>query len=64
VQEVHAAQQHILVQAYSCTSAPIAQARIEAHKRGVNILAGLDKSNATKRYSAATFVVNAGIQAR
>jgi PLD-like domain len=62
VQEVHGAQQHILVQAYSCTSAPIAKARIEAHKRGVNILAVLDKSNETKRYSAATFVVNAGIQ--
>jgi len=50
------------VQAYSFTSAPIAKALLDAHKRGVKILAVLDKSNETDKYSAATFLVNAGIQ--
>jgi phosphatidylserine/phosphatidylglycerophosphate/cardiolipin synthase-like enzyme len=35
---------------------------VEAHKRGVKILAVLDKSQQTEKYSAATFLVNAGIQ--
>src|SRR5712691_7489452 len=51
------------MQAYSFTSAPIAKALVEAHKRGVKILAVLDKSNETHQYSAATFLNNAGIQA-
>jgi len=55
-------QQQILVQAYSFTSAPIAKALIDARKRGVKILAVLDTSNETQKYSAATFLVNAGIQ--
>jgi phosphatidylserine/phosphatidylglycerophosphate/cardiolipin synthase-like enzyme len=37
-------------------------ALVEAHKRGVKILTVLDKSNETAQYSAATFLVNAGIQ--
>ena len=62
VREIHAATQQILVQAYSFTSAPIAKALLDAHKRGVHILAVLDKSNETDKYSAATFLVNAGMQ--
>jgi phosphatidylserine/phosphatidylglycerophosphate/cardiolipin synthase-like enzyme len=62
VHEVHAATQQILVQAYSFTLAPIAKALLDAHKRGVKTLAVLDKSNETDKYSAATFLVNAGIQ--
>jgi len=62
VQEIHAATHQILVQAYSFTSAPIAKALLEAHTRGVQIVAVLDKSNETDKYSAATFLVNAGIQ--
>ena len=64
VREVHAATQHILVQAYSFTSAPIAKAWGDARKRGVKIFAVLDTSNETDKYSAATFLVNAGIQTR
>jgi phosphatidylserine/phosphatidylglycerophosphate/cardiolipin synthase-like enzyme len=60
--EVNAAKTQVLVQAYSFTSAPIAKALVEAHKRGVKILAVLDKSNQTEKYSAATFLLNAGIQ--
>ena len=56
MQAIGAAQTQILVQAYSFTSAPIAKALVEAHKRGVKILAVLDKSNQTQQYSAATFL--------
>jgi len=41
---------------------PIAKALVDAHKRGVLILAVLDKSNETDKYSAATFLANAGMQ--
>ena len=61
MQAISAAQTQILVQAYSFTSAPIAKALVDAHKRGVKILAVLDKSNVTQNYSAATFLVNVGI---
>lgn len=62
VREINAATTQVLVQAYSFTAAPIAKALVDAHKRGVKILAVLDKSNQTEKYSAATFLVNAGIQ--
>jgi phosphatidylserine/phosphatidylglycerophosphate/cardiolipin synthase-like enzyme len=56
------AQQSVLVQGYSFTSVPIAQAVKEAHQRGVQVLVVLDKSNATGKYSAATFLANAGLK--
>jgi phosphatidylserine/phosphatidylglycerophosphate/cardiolipin synthase-like enzyme len=62
VRELSAAQTQVLMQAYSFTSAPIAKALVEAHKRGVKILAVLDTSNETSKYSAATFLHNVGIQ--
>jgi phosphatidylserine/phosphatidylglycerophosphate/cardiolipin synthase-like enzyme len=62
VREVNAAQQQILIQAYSFTSVPIAKALVDAHKRGVTVVAVLDKANETDKYSAATFLVNAGIR--
>lgn len=55
------AQREILVQAYSFTSAPIAKALRDAHKRGVAILVILDKSQRTERYSSADFLAHAGI---
>ena len=61
VRELGSAQHSIMVQAYSFTSAPIAKALLDAHKRGVKILAVLDKSNQTDKYSAATFLANASI---
>src|SRR6266446_1827982 len=63
VREVNTASQQILVQAYSFTSVPIAKALVDAHKRGIKVLAVLDKSNETEKYSAATFLINVGIQA-
>ena len=44
VREINAAKQQLLVQAYSFTSAPIAKALIDAHKRGVTVLAVFDTS--------------------
>jgi phosphatidylserine/phosphatidylglycerophosphate/cardiolipin synthase-like enzyme len=61
VHELALAKRTIHVQAYSFTSAPIAQALVDAKRRGVDVEAVLDKSNKTEKYSAATFLVNAGI---
>ncbi len=55
------ARQEILVQAYSFTSAPIAKALLDAHKRGVKVNVILDKSQKTQKYSSATFLTNAGV---
>lgn len=55
------ARQEILVQANSFTSAPIAKALLEAHKRGVKVQVILDKSQRTQKYSSATFLKNVGI---
>ena len=63
VQEIDAAKTSILVQAYSFTSAPIAKALVDAHKRGVHIEVILDKSQRTEKYSSADFVQHAGIPA-
>lgn len=61
VQELAHARSEILVQAYSFTSAPIAQALLAAHKRGVKVTVILDKSQKTQKYSSATFLTHAGI---
>jgi phosphatidylserine/phosphatidylglycerophosphate/cardiolipin synthase-like enzyme len=55
------AKQSVLVQAYSFTSAPIARALVDAHKRGVDVQVILDKSQRGERYSSATFLANEGI---
>ena len=55
------AKSEILVQAYSFTSTKIAKAMIDAHKRNVPIEIILDKSNVSKKYSAADFMSHAGI---
>ena len=52
----------VLVQAYSFTSAAIAKALVEAHRRGVQVVAILDKSQRTEKYSSATFLVNSEIK--
>lgn len=59
--ELNNAKNTILVQAYSFTSAPIAKALLNAHKRGVKVEVILDKSQLTDKYSSATFLFNAGI---
>lgn len=61
VRELDAAQATVLVQAYSFTSAPIAKALVNAHKRGVKIEVVLDKSQRTEKYSEADFLRNMGV---
>lgn len=61
VRQLDAAQQSVLVQAYSFTSAPIARALVNAHKRGVHVEVILDKSQQSEKYSSADFVAHAGI---
>jgi phosphatidylserine/phosphatidylglycerophosphate/cardiolipin synthase-like enzyme len=51
----------ILVQAYSFTSAPIAKALLDAHKRGVQVQVILDKSQRSEKYSSADFLANQGV---
>lgn len=63
VKEISNAHKSIFVQAYSFTSAPIAQALVDAKKRGVDVEVILDKSQSrTNRYTSATFLVNNHIQ--
>ena len=52
---------NVLMQAYSFTSKPIAEALVNAAKRGVKVQAILDKSQRTERYTAATFLLHADI---
>ena len=44
ISQIDKAKSEILVQAYSFTSAPIAKALLNAHKRGIKVEAILDKS--------------------
>ena len=55
------AKESVRVQAYSFTSAPIAEALKRAHGRGVDVVVILDKSQRTEKYSSATFLDRAGI---
>ena len=61
VGHIASAQNSILVQAYSFTSAPIAKALVTAHQRGVDVRVILDKSQRSDHYSSARFLVNSGI---
>jgi len=61
IRELNKAKNTILVQAFSFTSAPIAKALLNAHKRNVKVEVILDKSQVTQKYSPATFFYNAGI---
>ena len=56
------AKKEVLVQAYSFTSARIAKALLEAHKRGVKVEVILDRSQRREKYSSADFMAHAGIR--
>ncbi|MGA2107294.1 MAG: phospholipase D family protein [Syntrophorhabdales bacterium] len=58
MREIDHATLEVRVQAYSFTSAPIAKALVDAHKRGVSVEVILDKSQRTEKYSGATFLAN------
>lgn len=61
VQTLNAAHREVLVQAYSFTSALIAGALRDAHRRGVRVCVILDKSQRSERYSSMDFLVHAGV---
>jgi len=61
VNEIDNAKSEIYVQAYSFTSAPIAKALVDAHKKGIKVEAILDKSQKKEKYTSATFLNNSGI---
>jgi hypothetical protein len=61
VENLNRASRSVLVQAYSFTSPPIAQALVDAKRRGVKVEVILDKSQRTEKYSSADFVAHNGI---
>ena len=61
VAEVGAAKKSLVVMAYSFTSAPIAEAVVTAHRRGVVVEVLLDRTQRGSRYSSADFLTRAGV---
>jgi phosphatidylserine/phosphatidylglycerophosphate/cardiolipin synthase-like enzyme len=61
VEQLNKVRSNVYIQAYSFTSAPIAEALLEAHRRGVKVFVILDKSQRTEKYSEADFLVHGGI---
>lgn len=61
VAELHRAKKEILVQAYSFTSKPIAQALVDAKGRGVHVEILLDKSNQSEVYSELREFIDQGL---
>lgn len=61
IEQIGNAKKSIEVQAYNFTSAAIAEALLDAHKRGVTITAVLDKTQRSETYSSATFLANQGM---
>jgi phosphatidylserine/phosphatidylglycerophosphate/cardiolipin synthase-like enzyme len=61
VQQIDGAKSELLVQAYGFTSPTIIQAIGRAKERGVDVKVILDKTNAQKRYTGATYLTNHGI---
>lgn len=64
VKVISTAKKSIRVAAYSFTSKPIAQALVDAHKRGIDVRVVVDKSQKSERYTSATFLANMGIPVR
>ncbi|MCX7173793.1 MAG: phospholipase D-like domain-containing protein [Proteobacteria bacterium] len=59
---IGSAKREIPVATYSFTSKEIAQALVEAAKRGVDVRVVVDKSQLGERYTAATFLANQGVR--
>jgi len=62
--ELHRARHEILVQAYSFSSKPIAEALIQAKTRGVHVEILLDKSNEKETYSELGQLLDGGMTPR
>ena len=61
VKNLDQAERYVLIQAYSFTSKPIANALVSAHKRGVKVEVLLDKSQRNGKGSKLAQLVEAGI---
>lgn len=61
VNAINNTSQSLLIQAYSFTSKPIAEAILNAHKRKVDVRVIVDKSQVGEKYTSATFLKHAGI---
>ena len=61
VKNLDQAERYVLVQAYSFTSKPIAEALVNAHKRGVKVKVLLDKSQRNGKGSKLSLLAEAGI---
>ena len=61
VREVQRARREILMQAYSFTSKPIADALVEAKKRGVHVEILLDRSNEQETYNEIGHMIEQGV---
>lgn len=64
VKAVSEAKHSLLVSAYSFTSKDIAEALLDAKKRGVEVKIILDKSQVSQKYSSSTFFANQGFDLR
>jgi phosphatidylserine/phosphatidylglycerophosphate/cardiolipin synthase-like enzyme len=62
IRELKQARKEILVQAYSFTSKPIAQALLDAKARGVDIDIVLDRSNEQETYTELGLLVDQGLK--
>ncbi len=58
---ISSARETVRVQAYSFTARPIAEALIEARRRGVDVAVIVDKSQTSERYSVIALLNEAGI---
>jgi phosphatidylserine/phosphatidylglycerophosphate/cardiolipin synthase-like enzyme len=64
IETIDSARQSIRLAAYYLTSKPIAQALVDAKRRGVDVKAVLDKENLVKNYSGAHYLANSDIPVR
>ena len=61
---IQSAQKTIHVAAYSFTSKPIAEALVDAKKRGVDVKVVADQKANSGKYTAVTFLANQGVPVR
>ena len=61
LEAISSARETVRVQAYSFTARPIAEALIDARRRGVDVAVIVDKSQTSERYSVMDLLTEAGI---
>lgn len=64
LKEINSAHKSIHVAAYSFTSKPIAEALLQASKRGVEVEVIADQKSNSGKYSATTYLANQGIKVK